>query len=1097
MPRLCAKPPAPARVVVPSPELARHLERHLLPPGLEVQGPCFISLSRLIEEALARAGPERPRRVSEPVRRRMLAWLIRSTLGERDFLGQVRRYPGFVMAVGEFLEDLQQAGIPPSAVVAVAEQRHSRKLEELARIYAAYRHALSERGWVDRAGELEAASKAIRTSRFLAGVDPVVVFGFDDFTAAQESSFRALAEVHGSLVWMVPFDASRPELFERTAETLRRLEVLLGTPATPLPEGPRPPGRISSCAHAQAQVFARDPRPAESDGTLSLLETCGPAQMVEALARELRRCRRDDPTLKWSDCAVVFRSLAPYRALVQEIFPRFGVPFRLSLGTPWRELHLLTWLRTLLGLKQNGFAREPLLACLGSVYCRGLEDRAVLPRLAASLPSHVSPSSLGAALQAVAEGWERAAQERFEEEEPDPTAAQKAAVLRAAAQSLPAALQTIADLPDSARFADYAAGLQAVIRAWLVQPPEAAEPPFALPFSGLSDSLLAAQERQVLADLEAHLQELGRGWPEPVSFREFLESLELLQETERCPEPPAPAEAVSLHDVFSVRGLSFRLVILGGLLEKEFPAWARPSPFLDDGERGALMEAAGPGARLPLAVHQPATERLLFVRAIDAATERLVLAYPRTDGQGRPTVPSPFVAEVKQLFAPDRDPDRTSLPLRTYTLAEVLPRSADDLWRAEEIWAWRLENGEWSDLHSPFSIRHPPSSIFRSPPGLAAEWARWRDPDFTAYDGDLSADPDLVSHWRRELAHRPWSPTQLDRFGECPWRFFAGQVLGLRPVEEEPLGITPLDRGRLFHTILERFYRSRWDPVQNQARPLTEAEAEPARTALLQVAEEVCAAYEEQGRVGPRGAWHFEKQRLFACLERFVRSEILYFSKNPGFAPRHLEVSFGLRERGGRDPASTSEPLGIATESGQVWLRGVLDRVDVDGTGKARVIDYKTGSASSLPTASEVRSGLSFQLLIYLLAAEGQLRLDPLEAYYLLVAQPPGQTGGLPTVGRLSRRKVSRSQARGLTVAEHPEWPTVRAVALSFLAAYTADIAAGFFPVLPYPRNPRRACRHCEFRRVCRIEEGRVLGLKAGSAQRFARIRAMEEQDRG
>ena len=49
------------------------------------------------------------------------------------------------------------------------------------------------------------------------------------------------------------------------------------------------------------------------------------------------------------------------------------------------------------------------------------------------------------------------------------------------------------------------------------------------------------------------------------------------------------------------------------------------------------------------------------------------------------------------------------------------------------------------------------------------------------------------------------SATSLEEYATCPFRFFMHHVLGLEPVDEpeEPLELSPLDRGRLYHAVLE------------------------------------------------------------------------------------------------------------------------------------------------------------------------------------------------------------------------------------------------------------------------------------------------------
>src|SRR5262249_23221840 len=86
------------------------------------------------------------------------------------------------------------------------------------------------------------------------------------------------------------------------------------------------------------------------------------------------------------------------------------------------------------------------------------------------------------------------------------------------------------------------------------------------------------------------------------------------------------------------------------------------------------------------------------------------------------------------------------------------------------------------------------------PPAIA-DWLDLRvappAPDHVRYRGQV--DP------RAPIAYRV---TAVDRYVECPFKYFASVVLSL-PEEREPAsGLTPLERGNLLHNLFERFYQT-------------------------------------------------------------------------------------------------------------------------------------------------------------------------------------------------------------------------------------------------------------------------------------------------
>jgi hypothetical protein len=83
------------------------------------------------------------------------------------------------------------------------------------------------------------------------------------------------------------------------------------------------------------------------------------------------------------------------------------------------------------------------------------------------------------------------------------------------------------------------------------------------------------------------------------------------------------------------------VVFVPGLVERAFPAVARPDPLLLDDERDKLSK------ELRTSRDTQEKERILFVRAVRAAGERLVLSWPRFDSSsGRERVPSSFLLQA-------------------------------------------------------------------------------------------------------------------------------------------------------------------------------------------------------------------------------------------------------------------------------------------------------------------------------------------------------------------------------------------------------------------------------------------------------------------
>ncbi|MPZ20326.1 MAG: hypothetical protein GEV06_20775 [Luteitalea sp.] len=281
---------------------------------------------------------------------------------------------------------------------------------------------------------------------------------------------------------------------------------------------------------------------------------------------------------------------------------------------------------------------------------------------------------------------------------------------------------------------------------------------------------------------------------------------------------------------------------------------------------------------------------------------------------------------------------------------------------------------------------------------------------------------------------RVFSVTAVERYLQCPFKYFAANELALEPdVEEEP-GLSALQRGRLLHQVLHDFFaRQPW------RTELTVESMPIARQALTEVVDEALAALPEPDRT-------LERQRFMGTavstglIDRVLRAEIARPGRITERLVEHSIEGRYLFEQGG--------------EQRWVSVRGVVDRVDLiqptraPGAGAPpqekwlRVIDYKIGRAP--------RSDVALQPQIYGLCLEQQLA---------------GERGG--------RWQLTEAGYLALGLAE-PNVPVVRSGTASsarlaeaterFLGAVDA-IGRGDFRVTP--AEPF-LCVYCAFPTVCR-----------------------------
>jgi RecB family exonuclease len=272
-------------------------------------------------------------------------------------------------------------------------------------------------------------------------------------------------------------------------------------------------------------------------------------------------------------------------------------------------------------------------------------------------------------------------------------------------------------------------------------------------------------------------------------------------------------------------------------------------------------------------------------------------------------------------------------------------------------------------------------------------------------------------------AHRPgaYSLSGLERYQDCPFKFFASDVLRLDEPAEDGAVLSPRARGRFVHELLQRFFEA-WDARGEGA--ITPGRLDAARTVFAEVAEPLLARL-------PPGDAALERTRVFGSpLSVGIVDMILELeaSRPHRVLERWLEYRLeGAFSLGGE-------------ASRQVPLRGVADRIDVLEGNRLRVIDYKTGSAPE--------RGRALQVPVYALCAQERLH---------------GRDGGTWSVeealyvsfaGRKSTVRVATSDDREMleNVRER-------------IFGLVDQINAGEFP--PRPHDPTM-CTYCAYPSVCR-----------------------------
>ena len=487
-------------------------------------------------------------------------------------------------------------------------------------------------------------------------------------------------------------------------------------------------------------------------------------------------------------------------------------------------------------------------------------------------------------------------------------------------------------------------------------------------------------------------------------------------------------------------GTTYRMVFAVGMAEGQFPPSHRPT-IVDEWRDG------GAAART-----RRALERYEFLGAV-ASADRVRLSYAVAGANRRLAYPSPWLLEAANLLheatvGPGRrlaaenlaaaaagKPWLTVIPSREAGLRQL----ANAVGQARGDVAAPADLADYNLMHLLASASGPLEShpawaadarVLR---GLAARAAR--DPrlnsSLTQWDGRAGYASRRVSDIG--AADRPVSPSALETWATCPYRYFLSRVLGISPspVAADEVEISALDRGVLVHRILEVFVNR---GMQSEEQLLALADTEFAAAAGLSI-------------TGYPLLWEMEKATIRAGLRRFWNADAKWLG----------EPSLESRSEQSFDDVRLDVPgLGI------VHFRGKIDRLDVLA-GQVRLRDFKTGAPdryTSAPTgqnAYTVANGRALQLPVYVAAARQMYPDSDITASYCF-----------PLSDQPTREGRPYTDAEGL--AEFYE--TLRRI--------LGAARAGIFPATP-EEGDRGNCRYCDFNRLCPARRRQIWERKGRS----------------
>ncbi|WRS28214.1 PD-(D/E)XK nuclease family protein [Oscillospiraceae bacterium MB08-C2-2] len=826
-------------------------------------------------------------------------------------------------AVSEF----KTAGITPERLEAFAAACPSGSLAdksaELSAIYSAYQ-ALLDKGYLDSDDDLLRACALLEEEAFFQNAH-VYVDGFMTFMSGEMELLRHILAQAQEVCFAFTADGIADQTrgtgaFAPVKATIRRLIQMAQTAGAKIaaPE-------ILALSHRfkgeELRYLAENfhfPAPApfyDQCPAVTLISAADPYEEMERVACSIRRLAEEG--FRYRDIAVVARKLEDYTGVIQRVFSKYDIPCFLDTREDIESSPLISGLLLAMEAVRSNFESTAMVA-LAKSPLMGLDRELVW-----ELENYCYSWGVGGALwQSEFVNNPRGLAE--EQTEQDAALLGKLNELRSQfVQPFLALRESFRDC-DGEKFArglfDFLTAVEAPdnLTAFAQSLPQEEQPLFLEECRRLWDSLVDI--------LDIFGTVLG-GIRQPI--RRMTELFRLAVGTADIGSIPQTLDQVIAGGADRIRPGEVKAVFVVGAGEGIFPAQVGEGGLFTDGERRAMIESG-------LGISQPALEKAVMEKyfayfALTLASHKLEVSYSRAGLGGGAIQPSSIVGQLLELFP-------------GLALSRPFEKPSDRLYgrgAALELLAqnWRQDTPLTAALAESLSAKGNGEL-------LAAFGAMEIKTPHTIEDKGLA----------RQLFGKSMrlSPSRIESYYRCPFAYFAGEGLRLRP--RRRVEYSPLESGSVIHQVLQVMLK------KHSASALCQL----SDAALKEEISQIIQGYLEQ-RIQDVEAlparFKYLFTRLVGVLLRLLRHMGQELSQSQ-FEPVEFELEIPTPGK--------AEALSLVTPDGiSVTVEGIVDRVDVMESGGRRyirVVDYKSGRKRF--DLTDLLYGLNMQMLIYLFTLE-------------------------------------------------------------------------------------------------------------------------------
>lgn len=551
-----------------------------------------------------------------------------------------------------------------------------------------------------------------------------------------------------------------------------------------------------------------------------------------------------------------------------------------------------------------------------------------------------------------------------------------------------------------------------------------------------------------------------------ITKKEFYEALTIALSTETVAAVPQFLDEVTFGSADRIQPARSKIAFILGCNQGIFPMIVSSTGVLPQSDRKNLIEL---GIKISdNAIDAAIDENYLVYSNVCCASEHVFLTYAVNDKKGENLLPSPFISTIcenlnpKELKEPDDELSNDNLPETSSAVFSMLCQS------------YKNKN----------TVKILSDSLI----------------DKEIYNKIFSSVENNFNTITEENAEKLFGKTiklsasKLDVINRCRFSYFC--KYGLNAESLRPAEFNNLQRGNIAHYVLEQIISEH----KNDIGDLEEKDLEELTDKYIEEYLNLVTGFNQIRDV----KFEFLIYRISRSIKDVVK-HIAAELKQSDFKPIACEFKIDYDD---------GLKLEFPYDKGIIQIKGSIDRVDKCGD-KIRVVDYKTGTKTfKLP---DVIYGLNMQMLLYLYALiRGQNKPDSDAAAILYMpASRDVKDKGLTMNGliqsdiplalsmeknnegkyipKLNITKNDTIDKRCTTYIEPSAFTDIFDHIEKSLCKTGNLIASGDISVSPVDGRESPACKYCEFKAICNVDETEI--IKAPKLNNDNVIKALRGED--